>query len=165
MTEAAVLLEDRGPALLALVREAIASAFGPAASADPSGVDQSAPWLREKGACFVTLRRGGALRGCIGSIEARRSLLEDVRACARAAAFDDPRFSPLSAGELANTSIEVSLLSPLEPLPARSEAEALAQIAPMSMGSCWNAGAVAGPSCRRSGRPFPTPGIFSVSSS
>jgi hypothetical protein len=76
------------------------------------------------------LRQGGELRGCIGSVEARRSLLEDVMASARAAAFDDPRFPPLSADELESIRIEVSLLSALDPLPARSEAEALAQIMP-----------------------------------
>jgi AmmeMemoRadiSam system protein B/AmmeMemoRadiSam system protein A len=117
--------EDRGPALLALARASIASAFGLSIDAD-----RSAPWLHEKGACFVTLTQGGQLRGCIGDIEARRPLLESVTANARAAAFDDPRFRPLAASELANTRIEVSLLSPLESLPARSEAEALGRIRP-----------------------------------
>lgn len=117
--------DDRGPVLLALARASIASALG-----QTCFVDQSAPWLREKGACFVTLKQGAELRGCVGNIEARHSLLEAVTAAARAAAFEDPRFPPLIAGELANTRIEVSLLSALESVAVLSEAEALRQIRP-----------------------------------
>jgi len=125
MTDAAASNEDRGPVLLALARAAIASAFG-----ETCRTDQSAPWLRARGACFVTLTVGGELRGCVGSTEPRHSLLEAVPATARAAAFDDPRFPPLSASELESTCISVSLLSPLEPLPARSEEQALQRIRP-----------------------------------
>jgi len=125
MTDATAMSEDRGPVLLALARAAIASALG-----QPCCVDQSASWLRTKGACFVTLTIGGELRGCVGGIEPRHSLLDAVTAMARAAAFDDPRFLPLRASELENTCISVSLLSPLEPLPARSEEEALKRIRP-----------------------------------
>ncbi len=117
--------DDRGPVLLALARASIASAFG-----ETSFADRSAPWLREKGACFVTLKQEGELRGCVGNIEARHPLLEAVTAAARAAAFEDPRFPPLSAGELTSIRIEVSLLSALEPMAALSEAEALRQIRP-----------------------------------
>lgn len=125
MTDMAATNEERGVVLLALARTSIARAFG-----GTNPVDETASWLRDKGACFVTLTRNGELRGCIGGVEPRRSLLDDVTAVARAAAFDDPRFPPLSAGELDETRIEVSLLSPLEPLRARSEAEALNQIRP-----------------------------------
>jgi AmmeMemoRadiSam system protein A len=117
--------DDRGPVLLALARASIATALGQTCFAD-----QSAPWLREKGACFVTLKQYGELRGCIGNIEARHSLLEAVMVTARGAAFEDPRFPPLSASELAITRIEISLLSALEPMAAFSEAEALRDIRP-----------------------------------
>jgi AmmeMemoRadiSam system protein A len=117
--------EERGPILLALARGSIARAFG-----QPDNADRSAPWLRAKGACFVTLTLGPKLRGCVGNIEARRPLLDEVTAVARAAAFDDPRFPSLSANELESTRIEVSLLSALEPLPVRSEDEVLGQIRP-----------------------------------
>jgi AMMECR1 domain-containing protein len=56
------------------------------------------PALREPGACFVTLKREGELRGCIGSLAAYRPLAEDVAGNAYAAAFSDPRFYPLQAG-------------------------------------------------------------------
>jgi AmmeMemoRadiSam system protein A len=125
MIEAAPQTEDRGAVLLGLARESIASAFGQTRPAD-----SSADWLRAPGACFVTLTQGGELRGCIGSLEPRRSLLEDVTTNARMAAFRDPRFPPLGASELDDTRIEVSLLSPLEPLPAGSEAEALKLMKP-----------------------------------
>ncbi|RMH17860.1 MAG: AmmeMemoRadiSam system protein A [Acidobacteria bacterium] len=88
------------------------------------------PWLLAPGAVFVTLRRGGALRGCIGSLEAYRPLFEDLRANALAAAFHDPRFPSLRADELEDLEIEVSLLSPPEPLRFSSEEEALAQLRP-----------------------------------
>jgi AmmeMemoRadiSam system protein A len=125
MTEAAAMNDDRGPVLLGLARQSIASAFGKTFDAAPS-----AEWLRAGGASFVTLMQGGKLRGCVGSVEPRRPLLEDVTVNARLAAFRDSRFPPLAACEFANTRIEVSLLSPLEPVPAHSEAEALPLIRP-----------------------------------
>ena len=117
--------DDRGPVLLALARASIASVLGQTCFAD-----QSAPWLHEKGACFVTLKQCGELRGCVGNIEARHSLLEAVMVAARAAAFEDQRFPPLSVGDLADTRIEVSLLSALEPMAVLSEAEAVRHIRP-----------------------------------
>jgi AmmeMemoRadiSam system protein A len=116
---------DCGRVLLPIARTAIAQALRQSSEAD-----ESAPWLREPGACFVTLTQQGELRGCIGSLEARRSLLADVKANAVAAALQDTRFTPLRAAELARTNIEVSLLSPMQPLSFTSEADALAQLRP-----------------------------------
>jgi len=53
------------------------------------------PGLREPRACFVTLKKKGQLRGCIGSLNARRPLVEEVAAMAYASALGDPRFSPV----------------------------------------------------------------------
>ena len=83
---------EPGPILLQIARAAIAREFGGELSCD-----KSALWLHQPGACFITLKLDGELRGCIGSLEPRRTLLEDVEANARAAAFFDPRFEPLSA--------------------------------------------------------------------
>jgi hypothetical protein len=116
---------DRGPVLLAIARESIES--GHDAPAQPHG---SHEWLREPGASFVTLRLDGELRGCIGSIDARRPLGEDVARNAQAAAYRDPRFPPVSAHELARLAVEVSVLSPREAMAARTESEALGQIRP-----------------------------------
>lgn len=121
----AAAIDDRGPVLLALARAAIADALG-----RPHPAPRSPPWVHDAGATFVTLTHNGELRGCIGSLVPRRSLAEDVTANACAAAFDDPRFPPLGADELDQTRIEVSLLSPLEPLPVTSEADALRRIRP-----------------------------------
>ncbi len=71
---------------------------------------------------FVTLRLGGDLRGCIGSLSALcANLVEETRDRARAAAFEDPRFPPLTAGELPMISIEVSILGPLLSIASRGE--------------------------------------------
>ena len=74
--------------------------------------------------------QGDELRGCVGSLEARRSLLDDVKANARAAAFKDTRFSPLTRDEFDVTQVEVSLLSPMQPLDFASEQDALDQLHP-----------------------------------
>ncbi len=86
--------------------------------------------LQKPGACFVTLTRDGALRGCIGSLEACRPLLDDLRSNALAAALRDPRFPPLTAVELPDVDIEVSVLGTPQALVFSSEAEALAQLHP-----------------------------------
>ena len=116
---------DRGLVLLAIARESIVRG------------DDAAPcaawehgWLREHGASFVTLRLDGDLRGCIGSVDARRPLGDDVARNAHAAAYRDPRFPPVSTGELLHLQVEVSVLSPREALPAASESEALARLRP-----------------------------------
>lgn len=69
------------------------------------------PWLQDSGASFVTLTQKGKLRGCIGSLQAQRPLIEDIIANAKNAAFRDPRFSKLTREEFKNTDIEVSILS------------------------------------------------------
>lgn len=96
----------------------------------PRTADESAPWLAEHGACFVTLTQRGELRGCIGSLQARRPLLADIRGNAVSAALHDPRFAPLGAEELGITTVEVSLLSATQPMVVRDEADALAQLRP-----------------------------------
>ena len=118
-------LDARGPTLLAIARGSIAAALG--AGAMPAVDDE---WLRERAATFVTLRLAGALRGCIGSIDPRRALREDVAANAQGAAFRDPRFPPVTAESLAALEIEVSLLSPRTALAVASESEALAALRP-----------------------------------
>ena len=64
---------------------------------------------------FVTINKDGALRGCIGRLIASESLERTVHAMTIEAAFGDPRFPPLTAGELGNCTIEISALSPLAP--------------------------------------------------
>jgi hypothetical protein len=115
-----------GETLLRIARGSVEEALGVGPAFRPG----DEPWLRAPGATFVTLQKRGDLRGCIGSIEARRPLGEDVRRNARAAAFEDPRFPPLERREWPDITVEVSLLSPPEPLPCASEAEALRLLRP-----------------------------------
>ena len=72
--------------------------------------------LQQVGASFVTLTKRGELRGCIGSLEGRRPLAEDVRDNAISAAFHDPRFPPVTPDELQDLRVEVSVLSTPQPL-------------------------------------------------
>jgi AmmeMemoRadiSam system protein A len=73
------------------------------------------------GGAFVTLRKFGKLRGCIGSLDGSRPLHEAIREAAINAALNDPRFPPLSFGELPDVTIEVSILSKAQRLPSLDE--------------------------------------------
>jgi len=114
-----------GRALLIRARNVIAGEFGITPRPEPEH-----PALHEPGATFVTLTQRGELRGCIGSLEAWRLLDHDVRENAQSAAFRDPRFPPLSRAELEHTRVEVSLLTPPEPLHVTDEAGAIRQMRP-----------------------------------
>ncbi|MBN1196584.1 MAG: AmmeMemoRadiSam system protein B [Candidatus Aminicenantes bacterium] len=74
------------------------------------------PAMKRKTGVFVTLRKGHALRGCIGSIVGTRPLFRGVMANARNAAFGDPRFTDLKASELKELTIEISVMTPLQPI-------------------------------------------------
>ncbi len=87
--------------------------------------------LAQPGASFVTLRKDRALRGCVGSIEARRPLAEDVAIAAFNAAFRDIRFPRVSDTELNHISIEVSVLSPLAAMEVGNETELRQQLEPL----------------------------------
>lgn len=126
---------DAGATLLPIARASIAGALG-----QPLVAQSDAPWLQEPGASFVTLTQNGGLRGCMGTLEVRQSLLADIQNNALAAAFHDPRFAPLTAQELEATAIEVSVLSPLQPMHFRSEADALSQLRPVIDGVVFAVG-------------------------
>ncbi|MBM3908213.1 MAG: AmmeMemoRadiSam system protein B [Gemmatimonadetes bacterium] len=117
--------DEKGAVLLHLARSAIGAelGLGPRASAD-------AAWLSAPGATFVTLTKKGKLCGCIGSIEPRRSLSADVEENAVASAFHDPRFRPLRRAEFETVRVEVSLLSPMEPIEFADERGAVASLRP-----------------------------------
>lgn len=117
--------ERRGEILLKLARAAVSAQLGQPMPAIPEP-----EWLAEPGATFVTLTINGELRGCIGTLEPHRSLGEDVTENAVAAALRDPRFEPLRPAELRDVRVEVSLLSPTEPIVAADEAAALVALRP-----------------------------------
>jgi uncharacterized protein len=119
-----------GARLLAIAQASLAHGLrhGSALSLDAAA---ESPALRALGASFVTLRSAeGELRGCIGTLEPVRALAADVAENAYAAAFRDPRFPPLGAGEAATLALSVSLLGAPERLFAQSQAELLAQLQP-----------------------------------
>jgi AmmeMemoRadiSam system protein A len=91
-----------------------------------------AGWASAPAATFVTLRwrDDGRLQGCVGSLEPKRSLADDVAHNVVAAALEDPRAEPLELGDVDRLSIEVSVLSPLEAVHFTSEAGALASLRP-----------------------------------
>ena len=120
----AVSREEAGRTLIGMARAAIGSQLGAA----EAPLAASAGWLAQPGATFITLMREGRLRGCIGSLAAARPLGADVIANAQAAAFQDPRFKPLTAAEWPDTQTEVSLLSPAKPIPFADEADLLERI-------------------------------------
>ncbi len=97
--------------LLQIAKEAIENEFSHK-DIDRDKLLAKYPELKKDGATFVTLKQHGQLRGCIGSIIAHRSLLDDLIYNAKSSAFKDPRFPPLREDELPYTDIEISLLSP-----------------------------------------------------
>lgn len=127
---------DLGAALLSHARAAIAARLGV-----PTEAPREHPALDAPGACFVTLTRHGALRGCIGQLEATRSLRRDVMENARAAAFRDPRFAPLTPAEWVGLVVEVSVLGEARYHACPRIENALALIEPGQDGVILSAGA------------------------
>jgi AmmeMemoRadiSam system protein A len=103
-----------GKVLIDIAKRAIAEEFEGKKEIDREALLAKYPELGEPGAVFVTLRENSSLRGCIGSIVAHRPLIDDLIHNARAAAFSDPRFSPLQPYEFPLVDIEISLLTPPE---------------------------------------------------
>jgi len=116
---------DAGTGLLPIARAAIAEQLGLFAT-EP----ELPEWVHRSGASFVTLHTAGRLRGCIGTISAYRSIVEDVRNNARNAAFRDPRFPAVSVEEYAGLDLEVSLLSPPQPMEVHDEGDLVRQLQP-----------------------------------
>lgn len=97
-------------------------------------LENYAPVFDELGACFVTLELNGNLRGCIGSILAYETLIEDLIKNAYNSAYADPRFPALSKEEFFNIKIDVSLLSAPSKIKFKDEHDLLAQIVPFKDG-------------------------------
>ncbi|MBC8376655.1 MAG: AmmeMemoRadiSam system protein A [FCB group bacterium] len=115
--------------LLVLARESIQHGLnhGSPLRTNPDNFD---PDLNAPGAAFVTLEKQGALRGCIGSVEAYRSLVEDVAENAWHAAFTDPRFKPLTQTEFQQLHIKISVLTQPMEMIVNSEEELKHQLVP-----------------------------------
>ena len=119
---------EHGSKLLQIARQSISASL--VAGGKPGTPPAGEPWLRESRATFVTLMQGEELRGCVGALEAQRPLAEDVAENARAAAFEDARFKPLTPDEFARTDIEVSLLSTPKRLAFEDHADLIGRLRP-----------------------------------
>ncbi len=148
-------MAELGNILLTLARNAIASRLG-----QPTQPVGDSPELHAPGATFVTLTQHGQLRGCIGSLEAWRPLGQDIRENALAAAFRDPRFDALGEEELPFTRVEVSLLTPAEPMTFTDEADALAQLRPGIDGVIFSVGNRRSTFLPQVWEQLPTPALF-----
>jgi AmmeMemoRadiSam system protein A len=101
--------EEQRRALVAIARAAVAECT--IGGCEEIAIPVNLP---EASGAFVTLKRDGRLRGCIGTLQCRQSLPEEIRRVAVSAAREDPRFSPLQRSELEGLGVEVSVLGPLE---------------------------------------------------
>jgi AmmeMemoRadiSam system protein A len=116
--------------------------------------------LQAERASFVTLNRRDRLRGCIGHLSAVQALVVDVVDNAFAAAFRDPRFSPVRTEELAEILIHISVLTPEQPMNFRSEDELLQQIRPGIDGLILRDGTYQGTFLPSVWESLPDPGHF-----
>jgi AmmeMemoRadiSam system protein A len=123
------LAERFGQTILDLAKTAILHALKTGAPLKELPGDLP-PELSESGASFVTLRKKGELRGCIGSPLAWRPLAADILENAFSAAFRDPRFRPLSPEEWEEVVLSISILTPPKPMQFRDQADLLAQLRP-----------------------------------
>ncbi|MBK6858514.1 MAG: AmmeMemoRadiSam system protein A [Microthrixaceae bacterium] len=108
---------ETGDALLTIARQSIVDAFD---GKPPRFSSSAAPGSNDKRGVFVTLHVDGDLNGCIGDVSGDKPLAHEVARLARAAAFDDPRLPALRRRQLPRLTIEVSVMSPQEPIPATS---------------------------------------------
>ncbi len=124
-----MITKDAQAVLLQVAHEAIAYglAHGREMQIDVQRYESA---LREQRASFVTLHLHGELRGCIGTLETYQPLVIDIAHNAYAAAFTDPRFTPLTATEFKNIQIHISILNPAEEISFNSEKDLIAQLRP-----------------------------------
>lgn len=150
---------EQGKILLQIARAAISHAlYVPFAAA--VAVDKNAAWLSQPGATFVTLTYRGQLRGCVGSLLACESLIEDVSSNAISAALHDARFPPLTEDELDDVSVKVSLLSELQPLNFANEQDAITKLRPGIDGIIFEYGSYRSTFLPQAWESLPQPPLF-----
>ncbi len=105
-----MLNDEQRAKLLAVARQSISAAV---AGGEPPDTRTDDPDLLNVQGAFVTLKKHGELRGCVGHIEGVHPLIETVKEMAKAAALHDYRFSPVQPDEIDALTIEISVMSPL----------------------------------------------------
>ena len=116
--------------LLQIARDAIQEKYTGQSLINNIEIIKQYPDLSEPGAVFITITKDNQLRGCIGSIESYRSLLNDIKENSKSAAFNDPRFKPVELNELDEINIEISILSKPELINYESAEELKTKITP-----------------------------------
>lgn len=112
-----MLSEQQGHLLVRLARQTIEQHLGITPTRPVSAAELNQPALLERRGIFVTLHKRGELRGCIGSLTAVETIVDGIRRNAVNAGFHDYRFPSLSAQELPQLHVEISVLTDPVPLP------------------------------------------------
>lgn len=123
----------QGQVLVKLARRTVSERLGQktdAAESKAFETDLTDMDFQARRGTFVTLHKDGQLRGCIGSLAARESILDSVKHNALNAAFHDPRFPPLAADELDSVDFEVSILTEPQPLEYADSGDLLNKLRP-----------------------------------
>ena len=123
------LSTDEKESLRSIARDSITYGLQHGA-AMPIALEQYSSLLRQQGACFVTLNLNHQLRGCIGTLEAYQPLAKDVADHAYAAAFQDPRFPPVSEKDAEQLEIHISILTAPKAMTFSSQKDLLSQLQP-----------------------------------
>lgn len=123
------LLDAHGDVFLQIAKGSIEHGLKTKQPLEPA-LDTLPPEMAQTGACFVTLKKESRLRGCIGSPEAWRPLATDVAQNAFRAAFQDPRFPPLTPPETEELDMHISVLSPAAPFDFDDEGDLLYKLRP-----------------------------------
>jgi AmmeMemoRadiSam system protein A len=153
-----MIRDDDGRALARYARASIRAALG-----GPIAEAPTFPGCDSIGATFITLRRDEELHGCIGSIEPRRTLIEDVRSNAVSAALFDPRATALSLADVDRLTVELSLLSAMERIEFVDEASAIAALNPGRDGVLLRCGSRRATFLPQVWRNLPEPSVFLAS--
>lgn len=122
---------DEQRQLLAMARETL-EAVTQGAALPSLHLDQFSPALQAERACFVTLTfaDSGELRGCTGTLVARSPLIWEVAFTTRQTALNDPRFYPVTPDEVPHLHIEISILTPMQPLPYTTPLDLMTKLRP-----------------------------------
>jgi len=123
-----MLTEKDKKFLLQLARRSIGYYLDTGNTLELSPAEVKSKNLIKLGACFVTLKKGKELRGCIGTLDAHRPLFQDVVENSLASAFGDPRFYPLTREELKEVKISISVLTQPKDFPVKNHEDLLVKL-------------------------------------
>ncbi len=125
-----MLTKQHGHILIRLARQTIEQQLGLKTTVPVRQELLADPALQAQLAVFVTLNRHGQLRGCIGSLTGMESIVDGVRRHAVNAAFHDHRFAPVTADEVQDLAIDISVLTEPQPLAYQDGADLAARLRP-----------------------------------